>query len=439
MRIWRRMVAIRYKIKTIQREKNKVINDLRKFHCQSYRESDASVYSTYNLRESLVDPDANERVVGVSRETYIGNTSTRVYYYGWWQDVNLYRCLEPNTSTIVQKHVTPQSIYGAQYLQTAAPSSTSFLSGPSLNFFNDESTESLSIDIPSRPSSQQQEQQPRVQHADSPVRMQQAFVNVPQPSSAIIEQTQNHHQHHPVGNRQHPQPLPPLVIPPTPCSSAPPTHQEQQEQHLQPQQDSAPPHLSPGTPASSRSGGSPHTPSPNTLLPPTSTNDFLRPSSPTGQQPPLSPTVPPTAAYSGGNFTNKLTKKMQKEPEPANEAEALVGQGIKYHEAGQLAKATECFRQAAIKDSPIGMFLYGVSLRHGWGCKRNEHTAFQYLQKAAEHAVMDLNSLSSTVNTSAVKGELIMAIYELGVSFRHGWGVSICIPCSRRCFLIDSI
>jgi TPR repeat protein len=24
---------------------------------------------------------------------------------------------------------------------------------------------------------------------------------------------------------------------------------------------------------------------------------------------------------------------------------------------------------------------------------------------------------------SAAKGELVMAIYELGVSFRHGWGV----------------
>ncbi|OAD04648.1 hypothetical protein MUCCIDRAFT_124184, partial [Mucor lusitanicus CBS 277.49] len=70
----------------------------------------------------------------------------------------------------------------------------------------------------------------------------------------------------------------------------------------------------------------------------------------------------------------------------------------------------------------IAMFLYGVSLRHGWGCKRNEHLAFQYLQKAAEHAVEDLNNFSSTVNASASKGELIMAIYELGVSFRHGWG-----------------
>lgn len=36
----------------------------------------------------------------------------------------------------------------------------------------------------------------------------------------------------------------------------------------------------------------------------------------------------------------------------------------------------------------------------------------------------DLNNFSNAVNASASKGELIMAIYELGVSFRHGWGVS---------------
>lgn len=56
---------------------------------------------------------------------------------------------------------------------------------------------------------------------------------------------------------------------------------------------------------------------------------------------------------------------------------------------------------------------------------KNEFLAFQYLQKAAEHAVEDLSSLSSTVNMSAAKSELIMAIYELGVSFRHGWGVRV--------------
>ncbi|CAO3615943.1 unnamed protein product [Cunninghamella blakesleeana] len=100
----------------------------------------------------------------------------------------------------------------------------------------------------------------------------------------------------------------------------------------------------------------------------------------------------------------------------------MLQAGIQYHEAGQLEKATDCFRRTAAQDSPMGMFLYGVSLRHGWGCKKSEQLAFQYLQKAAEHAVLDLNSLSSTVNTSVSKGELIMAIYEMGVSFRHGWG-----------------
>ncbi|KAJ2962181.1 hypothetical protein NQZ79_g2700 [Umbelopsis isabellina] len=93
-----------------------------------------------------------------------------------------------------------------------------------------------------------------------------------------------------------------------------------------------------------------------------------------------------------------------------SEAEAHVQKGIKYHEGGQLEKATQHFRAAADRDSPMGMFLYGISLRHGW-----------YLQKTAEHAVDDLNNLS--VNLSASKGELVMAIYELGVSFRHGWGV----------------
>ncbi|CAO3609543.1 unnamed protein product [Mucor fragilis] len=117
-----------------------------------------------------------------------------------------------------------------------------------------------------------------------------------------------------------------------------------------------------------------------------------------------------------------ITHASSKQLSPEAEVEAFVHQGISFHEKGQLEKATQHFRIGAEKGNPIGMFLYGVSLRHGWGCKKNEHAAFQYLQKAAEHAVEDLANIKNTVNASASKGELIMAIYELGVSFRHGWG-----------------
>lgn len=56
----------------------------------------------------------------------------------------------------------------------------------------------------------------------------------------------------------------------------------------------------------------------------------------------------------------------QQDLSPENEIEALVHQGITFHEKGQLEKATSLFRIAAEKENPLGMFLYGVSLRHGW-------------------------------------------------------------------------
>ncbi|KAI8886605.1 HCP-like protein [Backusella circina FSU 941] len=194
-------------------------------------------------------------------------------------------------------------------------------------------------------------------------------------------------------------PLTPLVIPPTPnrttsssASSSPlsinmtPTRTSSIQHHQQ--------QLTPATLTPS-STYSPH--SPLTSSPLTPNNATM---------------IPPVNSHN-----NNKTKSML----PGG-AEYHVLEGIKFHELGQLEQATEQFRLASDLDLPIGMFLYGISLRHGWGCKKSEHSAFQYLQKAAEAAVTDLNNFSSTVNLSASKGELIMAIYELGVSFRHGWG-----------------
>lgn len=105
-----------------------------------------------------------------------------------------------------------------------------------------------------------------------------------------------------------------------------------------------------------------------------------------------------------------------------NQADDFIQQAIQFHEANELDKATYYFKLAADKDSPLGLFLYGIALRHGWGCKPNTKMAVRYLQKAAESAVSDLH-VSMVASPSIARHELVLAIYELGVCFRHGWGV----------------
>ncbi|KAL0096586.1 hypothetical protein J3Q64DRAFT_1026436 [Phycomyces blakesleeanus] len=142
-------------------------------------------------------------------------------------------------------------------------------------------------------------------------------------------------------------------------------------------------------------------------------------------QPLLTPGLSDTTSPSLKNrssYSSASSFQEQKHVPTISEDESWVQQGIQFHETGQLEKATNLFRQAAQKENPIGMFLYAVSLRHGWGAQRDEFLAFTYLQKAAEIAIQDLATLSDAASKSASKNELVMAIYELGVSFRHGWG-----------------
>jgi TPR repeat protein len=104
--------------------------------------------------------------------------------------------------------------------------------------------------------------------------------------------------------------------------------------------------------------------------------------------------------------------------------DAYLQLGMKYHEKGELEKATHYWRLSAESGSPLGLFFYGIALRHGWGCKRNPAKAVRYLQSAAESAVHDLQT-GIAQSASVAKSELVLAIYELGVCFRHGWGVCI--------------
>ncbi|EIE78742.1 hypothetical protein G6F46_003246 [Rhizopus delemar] len=361
-----------------------------------------------------------QKPVDYGRESLIDPTSVQFYTHqdhscGYAKDVYI----EPTKATIMIDPVADQ--------EPISPV-------PNISFFHQHNTPSPQIQTICKP----KRVKSNVQYvAQAPLKMQQACI---ESCEVSIEQKSDNFSLQPAprnkknqnegsgsikitptqstsSNRLPKPPLTPLVIPPTPVrSSSSPVHTLVTPTRTSSMSHQLDTQMTPGssTPGSSRSAYSPHglspfssspiTPSPNTYL-----SHTMIPS-------------PLSNEHNGAALKVNSPHHKKQSILPDNAAERLVHQGIKFHEAGKLEQATEMFKQASAMDLPIAMFLYGVSIRHGWGCKKNEHLAFQYLQKAAEHAVEDLESFSNTVNKSASKGELIMAIYELGVSFRHGWG-----------------
>jgi len=68
------------------------------------------------------------------------------------------------------------------------------------------------------------------------------------------------------------------------------------------------------------------------------------------------------------------------------------------------------------------MLMWGLSLRHAWGCEKDEAKAFKWLKRAAEHSVEDLQGAKE--GREALKNELVLAVYEVGQCFFRGWGVT---------------
>ena len=99
--------------------------------------------------------------------------------------------------------------------------------------------------------------------------------------------------------------------------------------------------------------------------------------------------------------------------------------GITHHEANRLTESAACFEKSATLDGGcgVGMLMWGLAQRHGWGCPQNEASGFRWLRRAAEVAVEDLEKARAGADSGAVKSELVLAIYEVGQSFFRGWGV----------------
>lgn len=283
---------------------------------------------------------------------------------------------------------------------TVAPASKPAMNDTRINYFHPDQQYGQQDPEIQTVISQPKSVKSNVQHvvnSSSPIQVQHAYMDVPQPSVAVYEQasnfslqpvplnkkvngnnTNNNNSHNITmkpsastsSNRLPKPPLTPLVIPPTPVrsSSSPnsthfmattPTRSSSIQQNSPNTGTtlSTPGGLS--TPGSSRSANSPmglspfyspSTPSPNTLLPHNMLPSPLGPHSPSANN----------------SLKRAITTSKKLSMQPENEAERLVHEGIKYHEAGKLEQATDMFKQASNLNLPIAMFLYGVSLRHGW-------------------------------------------------------------------------
>ncbi|EEP76727.1 predicted protein [Uncinocarpus reesii 1704] len=111
------------------------------------------------------------------------------------------------------------------------------------------------------------------------------------------------------------------------------------------------------------------------------------------------------------------------------EDDVNIQEAIKLHEAGELTKSTMMFGRLADpngQNNALSQVLYGLALRHGWGCKPNHELAITYLSAAAANsASIEAEALRAGIKKGgAAKGELVLAIFELANCLRHGWGVS---------------
>ncbi|KAL3963904.1 hypothetical protein ACCO45_000908 [Purpureocillium lilacinum] len=66
-----------------------------------------------------------------------------------------------------------------------------------------------------------------------------------------------------------------------------------------------------------------------------------------------------------------------------------IQEAIQLHEAGHLEKSTVLFARLADPqgaNNPLSQVLYGLALRHGWGCEPDPEGAVRYLSAAASNS-----------------------------------------------------
>ena len=106
-------------------------------------------------------------------------------------------------------------------------------------------------------------------------------------------------------------------------------------------------------------------------------------------------------------------------------SDETIQEAIQLHESGDLEQSTKMFGRLAENGNVLSQVLYGLALRHGWGCQPDPTRAITYLSAAASNsAAIEEQALKAGMKKGgAAKGELVLAIFELANCFRNGWGV----------------
>jgi len=141
--------------------------------------------------------------------------------------------------------------------------------------------------------------------------------------------------------------------------------------------------------------------------------------------------VSPSPVRTQAQQETQQTSISSKPPPPPSQPQIRSPQeyvqlGIQHHEANRLKDSATCFEKGAkeLGGCGAGMLMWGLALRHGWGCDKDEKQGFKWLRKAAESAVVDLETARGGMDSGAVQSELVFAIYEVAQCFFQGWGVS---------------
>ncbi|GAC75574.1 hypothetical protein PANT_16d00046 [Moesziomyces antarcticus T-34] len=120
-------------------------------------------------------------------------------------------------------------------------------------------------------------------------------------------------------------------------------------------------------------------------------------------------------------------------------AEDFLSSGITHHEQGDLARSAFYFERSAKVDGGcvVGMCMFGMALREGWGARKDPAKGFTWIQKAAARAgemMANTTTPKSDAELRAIKSELKLSVYELGKCFCYGWGVKMDKPMALEYF-----